>query len=194
MSSKYWGRPLPTLYKTQNDLEQALYVVIDLFKEKKDTLATDEGGYVSVEWLCVYLKSKCPNLSYINSSHIVELFFKDPERCILVNGVDKIKYRYIRYVQPPEVLYFGTTKALAAKMRVNGIQSGTKGYVKLHDSPARAVSYASKFMSNPAVEAAVFKVDTARAFSDGWKFSIFNEGEYNIVRIDKKYLIGEVEQ
>lgn len=182
-------RPL-TLYRNHDDLRTAILATIEIMTDKASTLVKDKDGYYSITELCSLLKQKSPALDYINNNHIVELYFKDKDRKILISGIDQIKYKDVRYVLPPDVLYFGTTRALVDKMVSFGIRSGTKGYIKLYETPEKAANFAKKFSLQETP--VVLKIDSRAAFSDGLKFSTFLDGEFIAVRIDKKYIIEEV--
>jgi RNA:NAD 2'-phosphotransferase (TPT1/KptA family) len=130
-------------------------------------------------------------MSYMNRNHIVELFFKDRDRKILISGTDDIKYKEVRYVQPPTTLYFGTLAHLTDRMTHNGIKSTTKGYLKLYDTKELAQEFAKRFVQRDDDKIVVIEVNALAAFTDGMRFSTYKDHEYIVVRIDKKY-IGEV--
>lgn len=181
-------RPL-TLYRNHEDLKTGILAAIAVMTDKTNPLPKDNDGYYSINELCEAVKKRCPDLSYINNNHIVELYFKDRDRKILITGTDQIKYKDVRYVQPPDTLYFGTVTALVDKMLQYGIKSSTKGYIKLYNTVPGAINFAKKFSANEAP--VVLAINAAAAFSDGLKFSTFLDGEFIVVRVDKKYIIGK---
>jgi len=185
-------RPLPTLYKTHDDMKTALLATIDALSGKTTTLPKNEEGFQSIDQLTKYLQDIHPQLQYINRNHIVELYFRDRDRKILINDLDNIKYKEVKYVQPPDSLYFGTLENLAERMRTYGLKSGTKGYIKLYAKPEVAAEFGKKFADRGGDKVVVLKVDAGRAFSDGMRFSTFKEGEYIIVRVDRRYILEEV--
>lgn len=190
-SASKFSRPSVTLYKNQKDLKNAITSVIEFLNPNNpENLTMDKDGFFSVLEVCEVLKEKHPELSYINRNHIIELFFKDRDRKILINEENQIKYKEIRYVQPPDVLYFGTLKNLSERMVSSGLKSKTKGYIKLYDTPEKAKNFASKFAVRDDDEVVVMEIDAAGAFSEGMKFSTYNEGEYIIVRVDRKFILN----
>ena len=180
---------IPTLYPTPKEVSKIMGVVIDLIKG--GTLFKDENGFCSIDEVCQVIKEGNPSLTYFNRNHIVELFFKDADKKILISGLDKIKYKEVKYVQPPKILYFGTVEGFVEKMVEHGIRSNTKGYIKLYDTEEKACSFAKKFMRDGEQTVAIV-IDADGAFSDGLKFSTFQDGEYIVVRLHRKYIRGVV--
>ncbi|MBD3261273.1 MAG: hypothetical protein GF334_06245 [Candidatus Altiarchaeales archaeon] len=194
-------RPPTTLYKSQDDMMKALFATIDLLQGKipeamegkEEALkigsyVKDEEGFYSIDAITEAVQSLLP---YINRNHIVELYFKDRDRKILINGSDRIKYKEVRYVKPPDTLYFGTIENLVDRMREGGLRSTTKGYVKLYDTPEGAFTFGGKFATREGDKVVALAVDAGAAFTDGLKFSTYIKGEYIAVRVDKKYLKSE---
>jgi RNA:NAD 2'-phosphotransferase (TPT1/KptA family) len=175
---------------SQDHLKKVILIAIDLLNG--DSLKKNEAGFCSIDELCERIKSTDKELSYINRNHVVELFFKDKDRKIFITGYDDIKYKEIRYVQPPDTLYFGTLRKLVNKMKQFGIKSSTKGYLKLYGTPELAADFARKFISSPEDKVAVLSIDSIGAFSSGMKFSTFKPNEFIVVRIDHKFIKGEV--
>jgi len=188
--SKSSSRPVITLYKSQDDLKKALFEVIDILTERSKIPQppVKSGEFFSIKEIAEALRKVHPDLEYINHNHIVELYFKDRDRKILINGEDNIKYKEVRYVQPPEELYFGTVKALVDRMQSFGLKSATKGYIKLYESVDKALEFGNKFANRDGDEVVAIAIDSGRAFSEGMKFSTYQEGEYIIVRVDHKYI------
>lgn len=179
---------IPTLYMSQKDFKRAIIIGIDILKN--DRIKKDPEGFSSVDELCEMIKNSNKNLNYINRNHIIEFFFKDKNRKILISGLDRIKYKEIRYVKPPDILYFGTLEHLLPKMKVAGIRSNTKGYIKLYDTPEKAKNFAQKFIEKDD-NVVTLTIDAKSAFSDGLKFSTFKEGEFIIIRVNKKYILRD---
>jgi RNA:NAD 2'-phosphotransferase (TPT1/KptA family) len=188
------SRLAPTLYRNQADLKRAtIFVTEELLLAqdgKPSMLVIDVEGFCTINNVVDFLREK-EDMDYINSTHVIELFFKDPERKILINGSDRIKYKSVKYVKPPQILYFGTIENLKSKMVSSGIRSRTKGYVKLYATEDEAIGFASKFATNSSDRIVTIAVDSDKAFSDGLKFSTYVEGEIIVVQVDKKYLISK---
>lgn len=190
-----------TFYKNIRDMRTALFATIDVLKAyaegmnnkttptKDSSFSLIDGGYVLLSDIVQYLKSKYPELNYINRNHIVELYFQDRDHKILINGEDQIKYKIVTYVQPPDILYFGTLANLAERMVESGIKSHTKKYIKLYDTPEGAKEFAEKFASRESDKIVVLSINTKQAFEDGFKFSTYKTGEFIIVRVDPIYIL-----
>jgi RNA:NAD 2'-phosphotransferase (TPT1/KptA family) len=183
-----------SLYRKTPDLKLALDLTVQILgdsqKEEAGSskcLAVDSEGFCRIPDLVEYLKEH-PELDYINSTHVTELYLKDFERKILINGDDRIKYKIVKYVKPPENLFFGTLESLKGRMIDSGIRSNTKGYIKLYATKEQARFFASKFVKSPNDPVVLLGVTSGEAFTDGLKFSTYIEGEYIVVQIDKKYI------
>lgn len=179
---------LPTLYPTYKESSRAISIGIDLLIN--GDIETDEKGFCLIEDLCNKIKEKDSSFGYLNRNHIIEFFFKDTRRKILISGRDKIKYKNIRYVQPPQTLYFGTINSFSYKMRKYGIRSNTKGYIKLYETPEKACEFAQKFVKR-GEETIAIAIDAEKAFSEGLKFSTFIDGEYIVVQLNKRYILSD---
>jgi hypothetical protein len=177
---------LPTLFPSQREAYRALDVCIGILQG--DEIKKDPQGFCLISDLCEEIKRKDDRFGYLNQNHIIEFFFKDNDRKILISGIDKIKYKDIKFVKPPEYLYFGTVENLLYKMRLQGIRSITKGYVKLFETPERACEFSEKF-AREGEKTAALKINTGKAFSEGLKFSTFNEGEYIVAQVISRYII-----
>lgn len=186
MSSIQHYTRLPTLFPTQKEASRALEVGLSVLQG--DDIKKDENGFCLIDDLCRAIKSKDDTFGYLNRNHIIEFFFRDADRKFLISGVDLIKYKDVRYVQPPDILFFGTVENFIPKMKVNGIRSNTKGYLKLYSTPVQAQEFAKKF-AREGEKLVAIKVDAKKAFSDGLKFSTFQDDEYIAVQIHSKYII-----
>jgi len=179
---------LPTLYPTYKESSRAISIGIDLLLN--GDIETDEKGFCLIEDLCDKIKEKDSSFGYLNRNHIIEFYFRDSKRKILISGRDKIKYKNIRYVQPPQILYFGTISSFSYKMKKYGIRSNTKGYIKLYETSEKACEFAQKF-AKKGEKTIALPIDAEKAFSEGLKFSTFIEGEYIVVQINKRYILSE---
>lgn len=183
-SKKKFIRKIPTLYRNQEELNKALSIVKGALSDS-DMLYKDLEGFVQISDVVELLKK---TFEYVNSTHVIELFFKDNEGKILINGDDRIKYKVVKFVKPPKKLYFGTLENMRSRMLEHGLKSNTKGYIKLYDTEDRAILFASKFATKDGDKIITLSVDAETAFSDGLKFSTYIDGEYIVVKVDKKYL------
>ena len=176
---------LPTLYPTQKDASRALDVAINLLKG--DGVGKDNEGFCLIKDLCQEIIKQDESFGYMNRNHVIELFFRDPDRKILISGEDRIKYKEVIYVQPPDTLYFGTIENFVSKMKIHGIRSNTKGYIKLYRDPQEACRFAEKF-TRDGERTVALEIDSKKAFSDGLKFSTFKDGEYIVVQLFSRYI------
>jgi len=185
-----FNKNLPTLFRNKEDLKGAVNTVknllIDIQEGNSDILEPDTEGFVKIRDVAEYLRGY---LDYVNTTHIIEIFFKDPDKKILINSEDRVKYKVVKFVKPPERLFFGTIEKLKDKMLDSGLRSKTKGYIKLYDTEDRAIDFASKFATDPDDKVTTIIVDAEKAFSDGSKFSTYIEGEYITSQVNEKYLL-----
>ena len=188
MNKRNSPRSLPTLFKNLDDQKEVILTCVRLLEDK--VLEANSDGFASIDQLLERVKKEHPSITYLNRNHIVELYFKEKDRRILIRDTDGICYKDIRYVQPPDTLYFGTLTNIAQKMLVNGIRSSSKGYLKLYDRIDLAVDFARKFVTRDDDRIAVIEVNASKAFSEGLKFSTYKEGQFIAVRMQPKYLKG----
>ena len=186
MSNKITQNRLPTLFPTQKEANRALTVGLEILKG--EDLKKDDQGFCLIEDLCLAIKKSDESFGYLNRNHIIEFFFKDTDHKVMISGIEKIKYKEVRYVCPPEFLYFGTVQKFAQKMKLNGIRSNTKGYVKLYATEKDACEFAKKFARDGETTVAI-KVNAEEAFTDGLKFSTFKDGEYIVVQVNRMYIL-----
>jgi RNA:NAD 2'-phosphotransferase (TPT1/KptA family) len=186
MSSNQHYTRLPTLFPTQKEAARALDVGLSVLQG--GNIKKDEDGFCLIEDLCQAIKDVDNTFGYMNRNHVIEFFFRDVDRKFLISGVDHVKYKDVRYVQPPDTLFFGTVENFVPKMKVNGIRSNTKGYVKLYSTPQQAQDFAKKF-AREGEKLVAIKIDSKKAFSDGLKFSTFQDDEYIAVQIHSRYII-----
>jgi putative RNA 2'-phosphotransferase len=186
MSVNQQHHRIPTLFPTQKEAIKALNVGLLILQG--DDIKKDENGFCLIEDLCQAIKDKDDSLGYMNRNHVIEFFFKDVDRKFLISGVDLIKYKDVRYVQPPDILFFGTVENFIPKMRMNGIRSNTKGYIKLYSTPQQAQEFAKKF-AREGEKLVAIEINAKKAFSDGLKFSTFQDDEYIAVQIHSRYIV-----
>jgi RNA:NAD 2'-phosphotransferase (TPT1/KptA family) len=172
----------PNFYEFKRVLELCVKVL------QMEDIKKDEEGFYDLNYLCEKLKKEDKNLTYLTTSHIIELFIRDPKKRILITNDNKIKYKNIKYVQPPEILYFGTTNTLLEKMKKNGIKSVTKGYIKLFLDPKEALEFAKKFVKEQE-QVTYLSIKAKEAFENGIRFSSFKDGIYIVTKIDKNYIL-----
>lgn len=189
-----------SFFRSHYDMVNALFIVVDVLRDFSNddenahkALKCYRDGLCRIDEVCNYIKEKNENLSYVDRDHIIELFFKDRERRILIVDKDYVQYRKVSYVQPPDYLYFGTVKNLVDRMTTYGIKSRTKGFVKLYSTPEQARGFAEQFATREGDIIVTLKVNAKAAFSTGTKFSTHKEGEYIAVRIDKRYILDVIE-
>ncbi len=182
------GMPLATLFHSPTDLSSALIQSVHLLRNKAPGIACDANGYCKIADLCTALRARMPYLGYIDRNHIVELFFKDRQRKIIFSGPDLVKYKIKRMVEPPDILYFGTLRNLARKMKDRGIYSGTKRYIKLYVSEEKAARFASKFATQAKDRVMALPIDAKKAYAAGVRFSSYEDGEYVVSQVDKEYI------
>lgn len=181
-------RPSASLFKKTQDLQKTSTHLIEILKSRTK-IKPKENDFFLISDCLSFIKEEEPDLRYLNSFHIIECFLKDPKRRLIINGSDFIKIKKVNYVRPPDVLYFGTLDHLVDSMKIRGISSNTKGYIKLHDSIQKAEEFASKFIKTGLEKICVLTVDAGKGFEEGLIFSTHIEHEYIVREIPKKYII-----
>jgi len=184
-----------SFFKSHGDMMQALFLAVDTLRDFQDSdsqvskiIPRGRNNLCKISDLCNYIAELNPQLSYIDRDHIIELYFKDRERRILIVEKEYAQFRCISYVNPPDTLYFGTVKNLVERMQNAGLKSRTKGFIKLYDTPEKAKEFAKQFATRDGDIIVAVKINAKVAFSEGTKFSTHNEGEFIVVRVDKRYI------
>ena len=182
-----------SLYRKASELKKALMVTIGILYKNEHNLNHDEEGFYSIDEVCHKLKEVEPELDYINRNHIIELYFKDPYRKLIISDLDKIKYRQVKYVCPPSILYFGTTESLSVRIKEQGLRSKTKGYIKLYGNAEKAMEVASKYPKYTVGEKVIIlAVDSKKAYQSGLRFSVYIPDEYIVPEVKAQYLLDIV--
>lgn len=155
-----------SLFKTSRDLNKTFCLVVPELKKALEGgslyLNIDTEGYCSIKEVVSFLKREIP---YVNSTHVLKLSLKDKQKKIMIKGEDLIKYRQVKFLRPPNTLFFGTLSHLEAIIIDSGILSKTKGYVKLYDTKEKAKSFASKFLTpGHDEEVIIITVDSKAAY------------------------------
>lgn len=179
-------RKTPSLFPNYEEFKKALDVCISILQE--NVLQADNEGFSFIEDLCKEAEKRNDSLFYLTSNHIIELYIRDPKKRILVSNSNKVKYKNVKYVQPPDILYFGTLSHLVEKMKKNGLRSSTKGYIKLFSNPQEALEFAEKFRKGEE-KTVYLTIKAKEAFEKGIRFSTFKEGIYIVSKLDKNYII-----
>lgn len=177
---------MPSLFPNYTEFKKALETCVSILQE--GVLQTDNEGFSVIEDLCVEAKKRDNSLNYLTNNHIIELYIRDPKKRILISGSNKVKFKNVKYVQPPDILYFGTLSHLVEKMKKNGLRSSTKGYLKLFSNPQSALEFAEKFKKGNE-EPVYLTIKAKEAFERGVRFSTFKEGVYIVSKLDKKYIV-----
>jgi len=175
----------------QNSNSQ-LKSLITIYKNIQTSAGPVKGPLCKIEEVARYIRESNSKFNYITRDHIIELFFKDKERRLMIVDREYIYYRRVSYVQPPQTLYFGTVKALIFRIQKYGIKSNTKGFIRLYDTVDAAKNFAKQFATRPGDEIVALAVDASSAFSDGSKFSTHETGEYIVTKIESNYVKGIV--
>jgi RNA:NAD 2'-phosphotransferase (TPT1/KptA family) len=186
------GKPTTSLFMSQNDLNTALISIIHLLRDNIANLDKDNEDYYKSEDVCATVKKRMPFLSYMDQNHMVEMFFKDNQRKIIFKNESLIKYKIKTYMNPPDVLYFGTLTNLVEKMKDKGIFSNTKKYIKLYASKEDAEKFAKKFVAHGENKVSILEIDSKKAFDTGSRFSTYEDGEFIVSEVKKEFIKGVI--
>lgn len=183
---------MPTFYDSRNTLNKVLCIAYKVLRDKSHPLMK-EDGFISIDEFCLFLRENYKSIipKYLNRNHIIELYFKDKTKSIMIRGENKIRLREKAYICPPDILYFGTLKSISKIYLKNGIKSFTKGYIKLHRTSEEACGYAIKFLKDKRRDTTCsIKVDAKRAYKDGVRFTAYDDSGVLIVKeLDKLFIL-----
>lgn len=134
-------------------------------------LNVDKYGWVSVRAVLVEMKARFPQIEF---AHIKEISDKDAQKRFEISGERiraKAGHKYdvlvpSSPVEPPELLYHGTSPDAARLILESGILRMGKAYVHLATTIERARRIGLRKIAHPVI----LKVDARRAFKAGAKF------------------------
>lgn len=184
------GKPTSSLFPNQDDLKITLISAIHLLRDNTSGLEKTKDGYFNSGDVCAAIKKRMPFLCYIDHNFLVELFFKDNLRNIIFKDESLVKYKIKTYVNPPDILYFGTLSNLAEKMKGKGIFSSTKKYIKLYSSRESAEKFAKRFAIHSTDKISIMEIDAKKASEVGVRFSTYEEGEFIVSEVKKEFIKG----
>ena len=75
-------------------------------------------------------------------------------------------------------------------MHSSGLKSKTRGFIKLYDSPDKAILFAQQFADRPGDVTVSLEIDSKSAYENGVKFLLRSPGEYTVGRLDKVFIRG----
>jgi RNA:NAD 2'-phosphotransferase (TPT1/KptA family) len=161
---------IQSLFKNDRDYTRSVQVIMERLRSRDNTAGVGE--------LVEAIVTVAP---YANRNHIAEVVIR--ERGLMFRGEDTVVKRVVKYVTPPDELWFGTVEGLAHKFRRNGARSNTKGYVKLYSSRESATKNAEKFVRDGDCATALLVDAKSMIEIDGCAFSTYEEGEFCVREI-----------
>ena len=117
-------------------------------------LEPDECGYVNIADLISVIENR---FSGFSCSDLNKVVYNDPKNRYKIKG-NAIRARYghsipvqpeLDPVQPPDILYHGTSKSAAQKILQNGLKSMNRQFVHLSFNRADARQVGSRHSSSP---------------------------------------------
>lgn len=134
-------------------------------------LAMDGNGFVEIADLLEVLRTRWP---YLDEEHIREIVERSEKQRFMIVG-ERIRANYghsvevnveLPVVQPPDVLFHGTTRKAARSIMEEGLKPMGRQCVHLSSTYAEAVSVGRRRQRNPVM----LEIDAARAWKDGIEF------------------------
>lgn len=154
-------------------------------------LTLDEDGWVSIDALLFALK-KDPRFSSVNTDDLHRMIQQSEKKRHEIRN-QKIRALYGHSiakkiqkpsVQPPDILYHGTTRRFANQICTHGLISKNRQYVHLSVDPQTALQVGRRRDDSPVL----FQVDAKQAWDGGILFYIGNENIWLADQIPPKYV------
>jgi len=184
-----------SVFKNSNDESIIKATMLTVFDGLGNLEPNDKGLFL-IKDVAGVIAEKNSSLSDVSVAHLVEIYLKDPDECIRLEG-DSIGRKNAHYVEPPESLFFGTVDKFFDKMVECGIHSGTKPFIRLYEDEDDAVAFARQFLrpGQSEDEICTILVNSGEAFREGIKFSSSEKwGEYLTTSITPNYIDEESDE
>ena len=179
-----------SLFRKHQDVQDCLSLLGFLF-ETPETYGLERGagGLFHSRDVLDALAEQNQDLGYLTENHLGEVFLRDTEGLLRIEQ-GLIGRRTDNFVEPPKILYFGTTARYADQMRRRGIQSLTKRYIRLYDTQEEAERFSKRF-STEEDPSSVLCIAAGDAYAKGIKFSASGRpGEYMTTQISPVFIMA----
>lgn len=131
-------------------------------------------------------------LGYINFDHLIEVYLRHYPQTFKIDDdflVPVVEENKDTEVEPPELLYFGTSGEVAMKALNKGLQSNRHPFLILTSSYDIAERKADSFADQCGDTPVVITVDAAKAYEDNVSFFTGTSDQAFLVEyISKKYI------
>jgi putative RNA 2'-phosphotransferase len=153
-------------------------------------LRLDSGGWVDLDELVAGIRERRPGVTRADVERVVAT--NDKQRFALDATQNRIRANQGHSVavdlglprrRPPAVLFHGTVAASVAGILREGLHRGTRHAVHLSPDRATAARVGAR-RGRPAV----LRVDAARTHSDGYEFSVSDNGVWLVEAVPSEYL------
>ncbi len=155
-------------------------------------LEMDQEGWVSIQDLLQVLRKEKDEWQTLTISDLVEIINHSPkQRFELIN--DKIRALYghsldeklkKHKVEPPEILYHGTTPQVAELVSKEGLKPMKRQFIHLSINEEIAMEVGYRKSSTPVI----LSIEARKAYHDGVKFYVGNDHVWLADFIPSKYL------
>jgi hypothetical protein len=174
-----------SLFKDFSHIEDTLVLLDFILKNPEAcSLVSADNGLYTFESVLDAIVDQNEELDYLTDLHMAEVYLRDPEGILRIEDYG-FGRRTDNVVEPPDVLFFGTTEYFKEGMKSRGIQSKSKGFVRLFDTVEEAEKFSKRFEG----ESAVLAINAFDAHKKGIKFSASGRpGEYLTESISPKFI------
>lgn len=182
-----------SVYKSSGD-ESLVRATLAAVLDGLGGLEKDSRGLMDLTEVAAAIAENNDALSFVTYVHLIELYLKDSDEFIRLEGTS-IGKKNDDFIEPPEFLYFGTTDKYFDKMVTNGIHSGTKPFIRLYSDEEDALRFAKQFLrpGQPDTELCALQVEAKEAYDKGIKFSSSEKrGEFLTASISPNYINEEL--
>lgn len=164
---------MKTIFDSKQERYEVARHLVLILRELAPSLGldVDKYGWVAVKTILMEMKARFPQIEF---AHIKEIVDKDAQKRFEISGERiraKAGHKYDVLVpsppvEPPELLYHGTSSDAARLILKSGILLMGKAYVHLSTTIERASRIGLRKTTHPVI----LKVEARRAFEAGLKF------------------------
>ena len=161
-------------------------------KPEKENLDLDENGYVKVDELCKKLAMDKDDLDWIVDTNNKKRFaYNEDETLIRASQGHSIDVNLeLKRINPPHVLYHGTTIDNLVGISKRGLEKRNRQHVHLTDNRKTAVDVGMRYAKN-IDKLIILKIQAKLMHFNGFKFYLSDNRVYLTDHVPTQYILAE---
>ena len=158
-------------------------------KPEKENLDLDENGYVKVDELCKKLDMSKDDLDWVVDTNNKKRFaYNEDETLIRASQGHSVDVNLeLKPINPPHILYHGTTIKNWKSIKKNGLLKMNRQHVHLSADEATAINVGMRHCKHPE-KPLILIINAKLMHFDGYKIYLSDNDVYLIKHIPFKYI------